>query len=73
MNTQCDIKGECKGQLVDFKVCRGVAECLLYCKLDAACKWWTWDDPKQLCLLFETCETKPTGVRCEGCVTGQRR
>merc|ERR1712241_1603028 len=70
----CHAKGECQGHLIDFKACHGIAECLYYCKADVNCNWWTWDDPKELCLLFEDCEGEdsPTGERCEECISGQR-
>ena len=73
MGVTCDAKGECGGELVDFKVCHGIAECLFYCKTSAECKWWTWDAPKELCLLFANCDEVPTGERCAECVSGQRR
>lgn len=72
----CWVSGECQGNLLGMMESSSEQDCLLACKNDTDCEWFTFhpsgdDSAKSYCVLFKDCPNIDTA--CVDCVTGERR
>ena len=67
----CDLAGECQGKLVNFDGEDNRDDCVLFCRDNAACNFWTFDPARELCSLFETFLSLDESS-CPECRSGER-
>jgi len=48
---QCEISGECTGELIGFSSQNSSAECLSSCKDTDGCTWYTYGPEDEICEL----------------------
>ena len=68
---RCFIRSTCQGHVLDHEKAQNKSECLSRCKLNAECKWATFDFVYHFCTHFSTCPSIDYR-RCESCITSSR-
>ena len=66
---QCDVAGECSGTLLGFSSTNSTAECLVECKANSDCAWFTHNEQDSFCAIYETCDSIDSSV-CPECISG---
>jgi len=68
--TQCNVPGECIGNLIGAASVSTPADCLLTCKYTEGCLWYTSNPPLEFCALYSTCGYVNDAV-CPDCRSGE--
>jgi len=67
---QCDVPGECVGNLIGFTSQNSSTECLSTCKDTEECTWYTFVGGDNFCSLLQSC-TEVNEDTCGTCVSGE--
>jgi hypothetical protein len=67
---QCDITGQCLGNLDVATIVEHKVDCLKKCQTNEDCSWFTFETESRLCEEFLTCPSIDEGSI--NCISGER-
>jgi len=70
LSLECDVPGECIGQLIGFTSQDTSPDCLSTCKGTEGCTWYTFRPEEKICNIMQTC-TEVDEDNCESCISGE--
>ncbi len=73
LGQNCTLQGQCqKSFLLRETSAPTEQDCLIECKTNSDCKWYSFNPTFLLCKLFSECN-ELTSDNCKGCVSGEAR
>ena len=69
---QCNVRGECIGNLFGVTYENSVTDCLSSCQGEPECEWFTFNNDGGYCGLQTTCESIDADS-CSSCISGAVR